>query len=130
MALARVVSFDGVGKERIDQLRREIEEGERPQEIPATEIVILHDPDAEKSLVILFFDTEDDYRRGPADPPFASRASTTAKSATATSSSRGQRRSSTIPRASTTFTPPMTGPVACQSEVLRAKPCSLGISAT
>jgi hypothetical protein len=25
---------------------------------------VLHDPEAEKSLVILFFDNEDDYRRG------------------------------------------------------------------
>ena len=25
---------------------------------------MLHDPDAEKSLVILFFETEEDYRRG------------------------------------------------------------------
>ena len=39
MALARVVSFDEVGEERIDKLRREIEEGERPEGIPATEIV-------------------------------------------------------------------------------------------
>ena len=31
---------------------------------PATEIVVLHDADAERSLVILFFDTEDEYRRG------------------------------------------------------------------
>jgi hypothetical protein len=39
-------------------------EGERPGDIPAKEIVMLHDPEAEKSLVILFFDSEDDYRRG------------------------------------------------------------------
>jgi hypothetical protein len=32
--------------------------------VPAREIVVLHDPEAEKSLVILFFETEDDYRRG------------------------------------------------------------------
>ena len=25
---------------------------------------MLHDPDAEKSLVLLFFDTDEDYRRG------------------------------------------------------------------
>ena len=25
---------------------------------------MLHDPDAEKSLVLLFFDNDDDYRRG------------------------------------------------------------------
>ena len=64
MALARVVSFENVNKERIEELRREIEQGERPEEIPAKEIVVLHDPEAEKSLVLLFFETEDDYRRG------------------------------------------------------------------
>ncbi|MDQ3866159.1 MAG: hypothetical protein M3304_04945 [Actinomycetota bacterium] len=64
MALARVVSFEGVGKERIEQMQREIREGERPEEIPASEIVVLHDAEAEKSLVILFFESEDDYRRG------------------------------------------------------------------
>jgi hypothetical protein len=66
MALARVVSFEGVSKERIEELKRNIEEGERPEEIPATEILILHDPEAEKSLAIVLFDNEDDYRRGDA----------------------------------------------------------------
>ena len=66
MALARVVTFDRVSKERIDQLSREIREGGRPDDIPATEIILLHDPDAETSLAIVFFDNEDDYRRGDA----------------------------------------------------------------
>jgi hypothetical protein len=64
MALARVVSFEGVGKDRIEEMQREMREGERPEDIPAKEIIVLHDPEAEKSLVILFFETEDDYRRG------------------------------------------------------------------
>ena len=64
MALARVVTFEGVGKDRMEQMNREISEGERPEGLPATEIVALHDPESEKSLVILFFETEDDYRRG------------------------------------------------------------------
>lgn len=66
MALARVVTFDGVGKDRVDELRRQIEEGDRPPDLPATEIVVLHDPDAEQSLVVIFFDNEEDYRRGDA----------------------------------------------------------------
>jgi hypothetical protein len=66
MALARVVSFDGVTKERIEELRREIGEQGRPDEIPATEILILHDPEGQRSLAILFFETEDEYRRGDA----------------------------------------------------------------
>jgi hypothetical protein len=64
MALARVVSFEDVDKDRIEELKREIGAGERPEGLPATEIVVLHDADAETSLVILFFDTEDDYAQG------------------------------------------------------------------
>ena len=64
MALARVVSFDGVSKDRIDEIKREMGEGEQPEGLAVTELIVLHDPDAEKSLVILFFDTEADYRRG------------------------------------------------------------------
>jgi hypothetical protein len=64
MALARVVSFDGVSSERMAEMQREMESGERPDNVPAKEIVVLHDPEAEKSLVIVFFDTEDDYEQG------------------------------------------------------------------
>lgn len=61
MPLARVVSFDGVSSDRMAEMRGEMEGSERPENIPATEIVVLHDPDGEKSLVILFFENEDDY---------------------------------------------------------------------
>lgn len=64
MALARVVTFDGVDSDRMAEMQREMEGGERPPDVPAKEIVVLHDPEAEKSLVILFFENEDDYRRG------------------------------------------------------------------
>jgi hypothetical protein len=64
MALARVVSFEGVSKERMEELARVMRDGDRPEDLPATEVVVLHDPEAEKSLVILFFATEDDYMRG------------------------------------------------------------------
>jgi hypothetical protein len=64
MALARVVSFDGVGKDRVEEMKREMAGRERPEGVPATEIVVLHDPEAEKSLAIVFFDSEDDYRTG------------------------------------------------------------------
>ena len=66
MALARVVSFAGVNSERMAEMNREMEGGERPDDVPATEIVVLHDPEAEKSVVILFFDNEADYERGDA----------------------------------------------------------------
>ena len=64
MALARVVTFEGVNKERMDQVDREMQDGPPPEGFPGTEIVVLHDPEAEKSLVVVFFETEDDYRKG------------------------------------------------------------------
>jgi hypothetical protein len=64
MALARVVTFDGVDADRIAQMKTEMEGNERPDNVPATEIIILHDPDADKSLAIVFFENEDDYRKG------------------------------------------------------------------
>ena len=64
MALARVVSFDGVTKDRIEEMREQVTDGEQPEGLPAKEIIVLHDPEGEKSLVILFFETEDDYRAG------------------------------------------------------------------
>jgi hypothetical protein len=64
MAVARVVAFEGVNADRMEELNREMQEGEQPDNIPATEVVVLHDPEAEKSLVILFFESEDDYKRG------------------------------------------------------------------
>jgi hypothetical protein len=61
MALARVVSFEGVDGERIAALKQEIESGERPSDIPATEMLMLHDPSANTALAVLFFDSESDY---------------------------------------------------------------------
>jgi hypothetical protein len=64
MALARVVSFDGVSNDRIAEMRREMQEEEQPEGLNATEIIVLHDPDSERSLVVVFFENEDDYRQG------------------------------------------------------------------
>jgi hypothetical protein len=64
MALARVVSVDGVTKDRIEEMREQVADGEQPEGLSAKEIIVLHDPEGEKSLVILFFETEDDYRAG------------------------------------------------------------------
>jgi hypothetical protein len=64
MALARVVTFDGVSSDRMQQLAREVQQGDQPEDVPATEVIMLHDPEGERSLVILFFESEDDYRRG------------------------------------------------------------------
>jgi hypothetical protein len=64
MALARVVIFEGVDKARMDEMDREMQDGQPPEGFPGTEIIVLHDPEAEKSLVVVFFETEDDYKRG------------------------------------------------------------------
>ena len=61
MPIARVVSFEGVGKDRMDEMKRDMDAGERPEGVSATEFLVLHDPATEKSLAILFFDSEDDY---------------------------------------------------------------------
>jgi hypothetical protein len=66
MALARVVTFDGVDENRIAEMKREMEGSERPEGVPASEIIILHDPDASKSVAIVFFENEDDYKVGDA----------------------------------------------------------------
>ena len=66
MGLARVVSFDGVSKERIEELKAQISDGEQPEGLNATEFVVLYDPEAETSLAILFFANEEDYERGDA----------------------------------------------------------------
>jgi hypothetical protein len=66
MALARVVSFDGVSAGRMDEMSREMQDGERPEGLPATEVIVLHDAEAETSLAIVFFETEEDYRQGDA----------------------------------------------------------------
>ena len=66
MPLARVVTFEGVDRARIDQLREQIETGEQPEGLNATEIIVLHDGGADKSLTVVFFDNEDDYAKGDA----------------------------------------------------------------
>ena len=66
MAIARVATFEGVSQERLDDVRRRIESDERPEGLPASEMMLLHDPESGKSLSIMFFENEDDYRTGDA----------------------------------------------------------------
>lgn len=66
MGLARVVTFDGVSAQRMEELKRRMDEGGRPDDVPASEIIVLHDAESEKSLVVVFFDSEADYARGAA----------------------------------------------------------------
>lgn len=64
MAVARVVTFDGVTKDRMDEMNREMSEGAPPEGFPSAEVIVLHDAGAEKSLVVVVFETENDYNRG------------------------------------------------------------------
>jgi len=64
MAVARVVSFDGVNSDRMAALKSEIESGEQPVGLNATEMLLLHDPGADQALAIVFFDNEGDYQKG------------------------------------------------------------------
>ena len=64
MAIARVVSFEGVSTERMEEQKRRMTESDRPEGLDATELIVLHDPESETSLAIVLFETEDDYKRG------------------------------------------------------------------
>lgn len=67
MAVARVVTFEGVDAERMTAMvgRMEGESGP-PPDVPAKGIVVLHDAAGSRAVVTLFFDSEDDYARGDA----------------------------------------------------------------
>ena len=64
MALARVVTFEGVSQDRMDEMDREMQDSQPPEGFPDAELIVLHDPETQKSLVTVIFETEDDYRRG------------------------------------------------------------------
>ena len=64
MAFARVVSFEGVSEERNAELSQQIEAGEQPEGMNASELLLLHNPDGQQSLAIIMFDTAEDYQRG------------------------------------------------------------------
>lgn len=66
MAVARVVAFDGVSAERMAAMRGEMEGSERPEGVPATEFLMLHDPGSGQALAVMFFDSDADYDAGDA----------------------------------------------------------------
>jgi hypothetical protein len=63
MAVARVVSFEGVSKDRMDEMRREMESETPPVDLPPGELIVLHDAEGEKSLVVFIFESDDEYQR-------------------------------------------------------------------
>jgi hypothetical protein len=48
----------------MQEMQKDMDEGQPPEGFPSAEMIALHDPDAEKSVVILIFETEDDYKKG------------------------------------------------------------------
>ena len=64
MSIARVVSFTGVSSDRIEELKREMDEGEQPDGLNPSDMIVLHDPDSSEAVAILLFDSDEDYRRG------------------------------------------------------------------
>ena len=62
--LARVVTFDGVTSDRMNEMKQEMESGQPPEGLDAKELLVLHDADTQKSLVVVFFEDEEAYRRG------------------------------------------------------------------
>jgi hypothetical protein len=61
------VTFEGVTKERMEQMDKEMQEGQPPEGFPSSaELIALHDPATDKSLVVVIFETEDDYAKGDA----------------------------------------------------------------
>jgi hypothetical protein len=66
MSLVRAVAFDGVAAERMAELAQQVESGERPEDVPITELLVLHDQESGRALVLQFFANEADYQRGEA----------------------------------------------------------------
>jgi hypothetical protein len=64
MALARVVTFDGVTSDRMAEMQKEMEGSDPPEGFPPSELLALHDPSADKSLVVIIFDNDEDYKKG------------------------------------------------------------------
>jgi hypothetical protein len=59
---ARVATFEGATG--IDEAAKEVQESERPEGVPATEIFLLTDRATGKVVVLTLYDTEEDMRKG------------------------------------------------------------------
>jgi hypothetical protein len=66
MSVVRAVTFEGVSAERVANLVSRMESGERPEDVPVTEMMMLHDEANDRALVLQFFADDADYARGEA----------------------------------------------------------------
>ena len=62
MAIARVVMFEDVDASRMSDLQQRMEAGDRPEGLPPVEVIVLHDADGARALVVQVFANDDDYR--------------------------------------------------------------------
>lgn len=63
MAVARVVEFESVNADRMQDLKNRIESGEQPEGMPDGELIVMHDPGTQKSLVVMILDSDEDYQK-------------------------------------------------------------------
>jgi hypothetical protein len=64
---ARVARWEGADAEALERTAaaiREDAEAGPPEGVPAKELLLLNDGESGRSLAIVLFETEDDYRRG------------------------------------------------------------------
>jgi hypothetical protein len=62
---ARVVRFSDVTAEHADEIAAQIKSGEGPPPgVPAKGIKMIYDADSSTSVVVVFFDSEDDMKTG------------------------------------------------------------------
>jgi hypothetical protein len=64
MAVARVVSFEGVPQGRMQEMKSRIESEDPPEGLNPSEMFLLHDSGNDKAMAIVLFDSEEDYQRG------------------------------------------------------------------
>jgi hypothetical protein len=64
MSVARVVEFDGVTRERLEEIKQEMQGSGAPEGVPVKELIVLHDGEADRAVVVLFFDSDEDYQQG------------------------------------------------------------------
>lgn len=62
---ARVVRFTGVDADHVNEVKKEIEDSDGPPpEIPAKGIRMMFDESQGTSVVVVFFETEEDMKKG------------------------------------------------------------------
>jgi hypothetical protein len=64
MAIARVVTFENIDSGRMAEIEQEMEGGQPPEGLNPEEMIVLHDAEADKAIVIILFANEEDYRQG------------------------------------------------------------------